>query len=138
MEFKVFEKKDIKLMKNFVDDEKSMYDKTLLKDFLKEKNAYAFIAKDGEMIAGFAYGYVFLRPDGKRDFYLHAIDVMESYQGKGVGTGLMRFIVNHSKSTRCRKLFLITNKGNVSACRCYEKAGGVNPADDDVVYVYKD
>lgn len=25
---------------------------------------------------------------------------------------------------------------NISACKCYEKAGGINDADDEVVYVY--
>lgn len=34
-------------------------------------------------------------------------------------------------------MFLITNKSNVSARKCYEKAGGVNNADDELVYVYK-
>ena len=30
----------------------------------------------------------------------------------------------------------ITNRSNISACKCYEKAGGINDADDEVVYVY--
>ncbi len=43
----------------------------------------------------------------------------------------------HSKSLGCRKMFLMTNTGNASACRCYEKAGGTNAADDVVMYEYK-
>lgn len=31
---------------------------------------------------------------------------------------------------------LETNRSNISACKCYEKAGGINDADDEVVYVY--
>ena len=27
-------------------------------------------------------------------------------------------------------------RSNISACKCYEKAGGINDADDEVVYVY--
>lgn len=34
------------------------------------------------------------------------------------------------------EMFLITNRSNISACKCYEKAGGINDADDEVVYVY--
>ena len=33
-------------------------------------------------------------------------------------------------------MFLITNTSNISVCKCYEKAGGINDADDEVVYVY--
>ena len=55
----------------------------------------------------------------------------------GYGTGLMNYIKEYIKEISCRKMFLITNKSNVSACKCYEKAGGVNNADDEIVYVYK-
>ena len=34
------------------------------------------------------------------------------------------------------KCFRVTNRSNISACKCYEKAGGINDADDEVVYVY--
>jgi ribosomal protein S18 acetylase RimI-like enzyme len=137
MKYKVLEKQDIQQMKYFIDDEKTQYDEVLLDRFLEEKNAYGFVAKDNDIIAGFAYGYVLVRPDGLRDFYLHAIDIMEKYQGHGYGTELKNYINAHSKSIGCRKLFLITNKSNIPACRCYDSAGGISTADDDIVYVYK-
>lgn len=138
MEYKVFEKKDIQLMKSFVDDEKTKYDEALLEEFLKEKSTFGYVAKEKDTIVGFAYGYVLVKPDGRIDFYLHAIDIMEDYQKHGYGTELMKYIVTHTKSIGCGKLFLVTNKSNVSACRCYEKAGGISKADDDIVYVYKE
>ena len=138
MEYKLFEKQDIQLMKYFVDDENTKYDETYLEAFLAEKNAFGYVAKEKDAIVGFAFGYVLVKPDGRRDFYLHAIDIMEDYQKHGYGTGLMKYIVTHTKSIGCGKLFLITNKCNVSACRCYEKAGGISKADDDIVYVYKE
>lgn len=137
MEYKLLEKQDIELMKNFVDDENAKYDEVLLNSFLEEQNTYGFIAKEDDIIVGFAYGYVLVRPDGQRDFYLHAIDIMEKYQKHGYGTELMNYINAHSQSIGCRKLFLITNKSNVSACRCYEKSGCTSKANDDIVYAYK-
>ena len=138
MEYKVFEKQDIQMMKNFVDDENTKYDEAYLEEFLAEKNAFGYVAKEKDTIVGFAFGYVLVKPDGRRDFYLHAIDIMEGYQKQGYGTELMKYIVTHTKSIGCGKLFLITNKSNVSACRCYEKAGGISKADDDIVYAFKD
>ncbi len=137
MECKLFDKEDIRLMKNFVDDENTNYNEEYLIDFLNENNSYGFIAKNENEIVGFAYGYVLLRPDGKRDFYLHAIDIVSKVQGRGYGTKLMSFIKEYIKKIECRKMFLITNKSNISACKCYEKAGGVNNSDDEIVYVYK-
>lgn len=116
---------------------KGNYEQDNLIKFLNDKNAIGFIVKDDTKIVGFAYGYILVRPDGKQDFYLHAIDIEKEYQGNGYGTELMNFIKEHIKQIGCRKMFLITNKSNTSACKCYEKAGGFNNADDEIVYVYK-
>ena len=137
MECKLLDKEDIELMEQFVDDENTKYDKEKLMGFLNENNSYGFIVKNENKIVGFAYGYVLLRPDGNQDFYLHAIDIISEFQGKGYGTKLMNFIKKYIKEIKCRKMFLITNKSNISACKCYEKAGGVNNSDDEIVYVYK-
>ena len=55
---------------------------------------------------------------------------------KGYGTGLISFARDYAKTIDCYEMFLITNRSNISACKCYEKAGGINDADDEVVYVY--
>ena len=125
------------LLLDFIDDVNTKYDETVLKAFLNEKNAYGYIAADDGKAIGFAYGYVLNEPDGRKTFYLHAIDIMTGYQNLGYGTELVRFVYAHSKSLGCRKMFLMTNTGNVSACRCYEKAGGISAAADVVMYEYK-
>ena len=137
MEYKLLEKSDLELMLDFVDDENTKYNVDELKNFINNESNYGFIAKLDNKIIGFAYGYILLRPDGKKDFYLHAIDIMKEYQGQGYGTEFMNYIKEKIKKIGCRRMFLITNKGNISACKCYEKAGGINNADDEIVYVYK-
>ena len=125
MKCELLAEQNLALMLDFVDDENTKYDETVLKAFLNEKNAYGYIAAENGKAIGFAYGYVLNEPDGQKVYYLHAIDVMEGWQKQGYGTGLVRFIHEHSKTLGCRKMFLLTDKHNVSACRCYEKAGGI-------------
>lgn len=137
MEYKILDEKDIALMQHFVDDENTKYEEENLINFINNENSYGFIARNEEQIVGFAYGYTLVRPDGRVDFYLHAIDIMKDYQGNGYGTGLMNFIKEYAKEIGCRKMFLITNRSNISACKCYEKAGGINNADDEIIYSYK-
>lgn len=108
----------------------------LRKKFIDNKNDFGFIAKINNKIVGFAFGYILLKPDGRKVFYLDAIDVMPDFQGKGYGTGLISFARDYAKTIDCYEMFLITNRSNISACKCYEKAGGINDADDEVVYVY--
>ena len=137
MEFKVFEEQDIELMLKFVDDENTQYDKEYLNNFINEKNNYGFIAKEENRVLGFAYGYVLIKPDGRKAFYFDSIDVMKDGQNKGIGTQLMRFVCDYSKKIGCYEMFLITQRSNVSACRCYIKAGGISESDDDIVYVFE-
>ena len=136
MEYKILEEQDLALMLDFVDDENTKYSIEVLKKFIDEKNNFGFIAKTNNKIVGFAFGYILLKPDGRKAFYLDAIDVMPEYQGKGCGTGIISFARDYAKTLNCYKMYLITNRSNVSACKCYEKAGGINKADDEIIYVY--
>ena len=137
MEYVLLNKENIVLLEKFVDDENTDYKKEDLLPFLNDVNTYGFIAKNANEIIGFAYGYKLIRPDGKIDFYLHAIDITAKFQGNGYGTNLMNYIKEYIKSIGCRKMFLITNKSNISACKCYEKSGGISNTDDEIVYVYQ-
>lgn len=136
MEYKLLEELDLKLMLDFVDDENTKYNITELEEFIKEKNTYGFIAKDDNKIVGFAFGYVLLKPNRRKAFYFDSIDVMPEFQSKGCGTGLMSFARDYAKKLGCYEMFLLTNKSNTSACKCYEKSGAISETNDDIVYVY--
>ena len=136
MEYKLLEEQNLELMLDFVDDENTKYNVNDLRKFLKNENSYGFIAKKENKIIGFAFGYTLIKPDVRKTFYLHAIDVMQEYQGNGYGTELIKFAKDYAKSIGCYKMFLITNRSNVSACKCYEKAEGIIKADDEIVYTY--
>ena len=117
-----------------LNDENTKYNVDVLKKFIDNKNDFGFIAKINNKIVGFAFGYILLKPDGRKVFYLDAIDVMPDYQGKGYGTGLISFARDYAKTIDCYKMYLITNRSNISACKCYEKAGGINKVDDEIIY----
>ena len=69
-------------------------------------------------------------------FYVHSIGILSDYQDKGYGTGLLSFIKDYSKNIGCSKMFIITDKGNSRACHVYEKVGGMNDIENEIVYVY--
>ena len=137
MEYKLLEEQDLELMLDFVDDENVKYNISDLKDFMSNKDNRGFVAKTDNKIIGFAYGYFQNRPDGKKMFYLYAIDIEKEYQGNGYGTNLMNYIKEYVKSIGCYKMYLSTNKSNIPACKCYEKVGCELNAQDDVIYVCK-
>ena len=138
MKCELLSEQNLALMLDFIDDENTKYDVAGLKTFMGEKNTYGYIAVHNGIAIGFAHGYVLNRPDGRKIYYLHAIDIMKEWQNQGYGTELVRFVHEHSKTLGCYKMFLLTYKHNASACRCYEKAGGIcNAASDDIVFAFK-
>lgn len=136
MEYKLLEKYDLEFMLDFADDENTKYNIADLEKFISEENNYGFIATENNKVIGFSFGYVLLKPDGRKAFYFDSIDVMPNYQSKGCGTGLMSFTRDYARKLGCYEMFLVTNKSNLSACKCYEKSGAISEADDDIVYVY--
>ena len=136
MEYKLLEKEDLELMEEVLKDDNMVFSKDYLNAFINDNNAYGFIAKENNNIVGFAYAYTLLRPDGKTMFYLHSIGMLPNCQNKGYGTKLMQFIKDYSIKLGCSEMFVITDKGNPRACHLYEKLGGKNDYEDEVVYVY--
>ena len=136
MNYKILEEQDLELMEDILVDDNMIFNKEYLKRFINDKNAYGFIAKKENNIVGFAYAYTLVRPDGKTMFYLHSIGMLPNYQNNGYGSKLLEFIKNFSKNIGCSEMFVITDKGNPRACHVYEKLGGKNDYEDEVVYVY--
>ena len=136
MEYKLLERNDLELMEEVLKDDNMKYNITYLNNFLNDDNAYGFIAKDNNKVVGFAYGYNLTRPDGKTMFYLHSIGMLPNYQNNGYGSKLLSYIKEYSKKLGCKEMFVITDKGNPRACHVYEKLGGINDYEDEVVYVY--
>ena len=105
---KRLEDKDILQMKEVLEDDNMIFDLNNLKKFLTTQNTYGFIAKVDENIVGFAYCYALQRPDGLVMFYLHSIGILPNYQDKGVGSKLMRFIIDFAKKSNFSELFVIS------------------------------
>ena len=136
MEVKILTSSDLPLMKEILEDDDMKFDIGNLERFINTQDAYGFIVKLDGKIVGFAYGYSLVRPDGKVMFYLHSIGILPEEQNKGFGSKLMEYILKFAKENNFSELFVITDKGNPRACHLYEKFGGKNDYEDEIVYVY--
>ena len=95
---------------------------TDLEKFIENKDNYAFVGIIDNKIIAFLYGYGMLRPDGKRMFYIHSVDVTNEEQSKGIGTKLMEFTLDYiKKENKYYKFFVLTEDDNIKACKLYQK-----------------
>ena len=62
--------------------------------------------------------------------------LLPNYQDKGLGTKLLSYIKDYATNNKYSEMFVITDKGNPRACHLYEKLGGKNDFENEIVYVY--
>ena len=107
-----------------------------MKSFLENPLNYLLIAVDGEMVVGYLFAYELQRPDRDQTMmFLYDITVADKYRKRGIGTALveqLKFICN-TKSTM--KMFVPTNRSNVSAVGLYQKTGAVLSGDTDEIFL---
>jgi len=119
------------------DSDELSIDISRLNDFLEYPHNLAFIAKYQNEVCGFIYGYSLMALDAAPQLFIYSVDVLSEYQNKGIGSRLFQYIVDYSRENGFSECFVITDKRNKRACRVYEKAGGKNDFDDEIVYVIK-
>lgn len=113
------------------------FDLERLASFLAEPHNLAFTAEYNGEVAGFIYGYSLMSLDSEPQLFVYSVDVFDEFQNAGIGSKLFQFVVDYSRENGFSECFVITDRGNKRACRIYEKAGGKNDYEDEIVYVIK-
>lgn len=108
-----------------------------VEEFLNDSSVISYVVTHNDMVIGLIYGYLLKRINSIPMLYIHSVDVIKGYQGKGVGTLMMKKMLELKEQSNVLKVFLITNKSNEKAMHLYRKVGGDIPYDDDVVFEYK-
>lgn len=106
-----------------------------LKDFLEHPHNLAFIAKYNNEVTGFIYAYSLMSLNNDPQLFIYSVEVVSKFQNMGIGSKLFQYVVDYSKENGFSECYVITDKGNKRACRIYEKAGGKNDYEDEIVYV---
>ena len=110
-----------------------------ISQMLENDMNYIIACIDNEKIIGFVLAYELQRYDGKNNMmYIHEVEILEAYRGKGIGKQLMGMVKEICQSKKMSKAFVITNKSNTGAVRLYESTGGMGLDDDSIVYWYND
>lgn len=117
-----------------------LIDRAAVEKFLNDDRNWLFAAICADKVVGFAYGCRMARMDGKSDMlYIHEVGVADAMQRRGVGTALMRALLDDARREGIGKVFLVTSRSNAAANALYRKVGGEESSDsggDDVCYFF--
>ena len=83
-----------------------------------------FVARAGEEITGWCWGYRLVRPDDSSMLYLHQLEVDEAHRRQGIARDLMTAFMEAGASSGSTKMFLTTGADNTPARTLYESMGG--------------
>ena len=143
MKIKKVNSNDVNIILNMNNDFRDGFVcKDKLQDFLRDDNNFFYVCLGNEKIIGFLYGYVLKRLNSEAMAYIHEVGVLDQFKKQGIGSELLRFTKNELFEDGIIKIFLITQKNNVAACRLYDKMGGEIMGDIeyglcDITYVFK-
>jgi GNAT superfamily N-acetyltransferase len=87
--------------------------------FLGDPRAHAFVAMDGEGIAGWCHGYEVFHPEGRWMVVLMGLDVAPAGRPRGVGRALLERCAALAASKGHDRVWLVTDAGAEVARRLF-------------------
>jgi len=94
------------------------------------KQLAAFVADGGHKmvfamasgkVVGMASGTVLLHPDKQPAFFINEVGVNEDMRCLGIGTRLVRLLIEKARNSGCQGIWLATESDNVEARALYRK-----------------
>lgn len=92
--------------------------------FLTDPRTVALIARDGETVVGWAWGFELPRATGGAMLLLYELEVGEAARGRGLGRSLVDAFVQQARDRGFERMWLLTDVEDDIARRLYEGAGG--------------
>ena len=99
-------------------------DPDLAAEFLRDPRHHLAVATDGGLVIGFASAVHYVHPDKTPELWINEIGVAPSYQGRGIGKGLLAALFRIARELRCGAAWVLTDHSNEHAVRLYTAVGG--------------
>lgn len=105
--------------------------------FLSDPTTVALVAHTGDRLAGWAWGYRQIRPDGHTMLLLYELDVVAEEQRKGIGASLVEAFLELGQREGHRRMWVLTEIDNEAAIALYEATGGERVQGGKVSYQWE-
>ncbi len=129
---------DISLLEEILTDDAGCFDPQQIEKFMRMDGNMAFGAILDNKIIGLLYGYALCQLcDDRPQFFVYSVAVHSNFRNRGYGSRFFQYVVDYCREKKYAEVFVPTDKGNVGACKVYEKAGGKSDFDREIIYVIK-
>ena len=104
---------------------------------LAQSNHYLLIAYEDDVAAGFVTGIEMTHPDKGTEMFLYELGVDPRFQGRGIGTALVRALAEQARDAGCYGMWVLTDDDNDAALSTYAGAGGTRDESQHVMFSWE-
>lgn len=136
IEIRLLQPDEAKLLTHVAED---LFDDPLVphatQEFLHDARHHLAIAREEELVIGFASGVHYVHPDKPHpEFWINEVGVAPTHHGRGIGKALMRVLLEHARHLGCSEAWVLTERDNIPAMRLYAATGGVEAEPETVMF----
>lgn len=95
-----------------------------LRAFFEDDRHHIAIARDDDLIVGFASAVDYDHPDKPRQLWINEVGVAEPWQRQGIATRLMTMLFEHGRGLGCTEAWVLTEPDNAPANALYGSVAG--------------
>lgn len=109
-----------------------------MRNFLSDPNNYLIVAEIDKIVVGYIVAYELQRIDrNMKSMFFYEIGVLKKYRNQEIGSSLINFLKEICREKKIMKMWVGTNRSNLSAMRLYSKTGGKEDSNgDEVSFTY--
>ena len=105
--------------------------------FLADPRHRLVVAVDEDVVVGFASAVVYVHPDeAAPEMWINEVGVAPTHQRRGIGSRLIREMLDEARSSGCAEAWLLTERSNIPAMSLYRSLGGVEGAPDSIIFTF--
>jgi ribosomal protein S18 acetylase RimI-like enzyme len=104
---------------------------------LAQDSHHLLIAYEDEVAAGFVSGIEMTHPDKGTEMFLYELGVDPRFQGRGIGTALVRALSEEARDAGCYGMWVLTDDDNTAAHSAYANGGGTRDDSEHVMFTWE-
>lgn len=105
--------------------------------FLADPRHHIAVALVDGVVVGFASAVHYVHPDKPApELWINEVAVAAAYRSRGVGTAIVRALLEKARALGCTEAWVLTERDNTSAMRLYAGAGGQEADQDTVLFAF--
>lgn len=91
----------------------------------------------GALSSDFVSAVEYVHPDKPApELWINEVGVASTHRGRGVGKATLQAVLNLARERGCSEAWVLTGRANIPAMRLYGGCGGVEAAEDSVMFTF--